>query len=442
MDTGPRADGGVDASGVDSDVPCDPQTYPTSCKGNDLISCSGGKVTVTDCAAMGAVCQYFPSIKSHGCGPAPGTCNNRYDCQSPPAPSKCLDAMTSEYYEPSCPSGTCVYTKTVKSCKNTDKPFCSSNGFTLHEPIEGSCSYGSCTGGTGSWTLMTCFGGCSNGACNPASGLTWTAVPFSPGSGATNPVTGIFARGPSDVLVSIWWFSLWHYNGSSWTKLQAGTYYGLWATGSHIFAAGDKGLFKHYDGSSWATLPSVTTETFAGTHGTSATSVWSVGSKGTIAYYNGTTAVLQQSGTTEDLTGVFAVAADNVYAVGENGVILNYNGSTWSAKPSGQTTDIYSVWAADAANVFVVGPGGILKGSGATWAVQSVPAPPVTFRDVWGSSKSDVFVVGDGGWIVHYDGSKWTAQDSKVDIKWSRVSGAGPNEVYVGGASETIRVGK
>jgi len=428
------------ADGLAADLvggPCDPMFFKSSCVGDRLLSCLANQIVLTDCTASGAICRFDAQLNDHGCFPA-SECTKSFDCTAPPALPVCIDPLTSKHYTPSCDAGECNYTLEVQSCISTNKPYC--QGYTLWAPSEGKCDKGWCIGG--GYSGETCFGGCSAGACLAASGLSWSKVPFTPGGGGFNPVTALYARGPSDLLLAVLGFSLWHYNGMSFTNLQTGSYYGIYATGAHIFAVGGGGLFQHYDGASWSTLPAVTTQPFAAVSGAGPTAVWAVGNKGAIARFDGSNLALQGSGTTLDLTGVYALSSTSAFAVGVGGTILYYDGTQWSPRASGTNKAFYDVWAANAANAFVVGPGGIFRSSGSSWLQQTIPAPAVTFRSVWGSSASDVFAVGDGGWIVHYDGSKWTAQDSKTATSLVRVSGVGPKEVYVGGVSQTLLVGK
>jgi len=359
-------------------------------------------------------------------------CTTLADCTDPPAPPVCVDTTTSKRYIPSCDAGTCHYTLATIACDALE-PYC--QDYTLWTPTAGTCQQGACTGSKSS---STCFGGCSAGACNTVTGLSWSKLPL----GASNAITAMHARGSKDLLLSVLLQSLWHCDGSSCTTLKSGNYYGVYATGAHLFVVGGGGLFQHHDGSTWSTLPKVTTVPLADVSGVSSTAVWAVGNQGAIIRYDGAQLALQGSGTSLDLTAVHALSSSSVYAVGIAGTILYYDGASWSPRPSGVKDAFLDVWAADAANVFVVGQGGIYRSSGASWVKQTVPAPSIIYRGVWGNSKSDVFAVGDDGWIVHFDGSSWSAQDSKTAVDLVRVHGAGPTEVYVGGKSGTLLVGQ
>ena len=61
-----------------------------------------------------------------------------------------------------------------------------------------------------------------------------------------------------------------------------------------------------------------------------------------------------------------------------------------------------------------------------------------TLRSIWGASASDVWAVGDVGTILHYDGTRWTAQVSGTTANLGRVWGVSPTEVYAAAAGNVI----
>ena len=105
-------------------------------------------------------------------------------------------------------------------------------------------------------------------------------------------------------------------------------------------------------------------------------------------------------GGSSELNGVWALAPDDVWAVGSAGLLLHWDGGSFTPYPS-----------------------------------------PVTgnYNAVWGSSSNSVWAVTQSGATVRYDGSSW----STVNTGWSMpagysITGTGPNDVYIGGASGSL----
>ena len=64
--------------------------------------------------------------------------------------------------------------------------------------------------------------------------------------------------------------------------------------------------------------------------------------------------------------------------------------------------------------------------TGGTTAIDSL-------GEVWGSSGSDVFAVGGGGFILHYNGTSWTAMDRITSNDLSGVWGSSGSDVFAVG---------
>jgi len=84
---------------------------------------------------------------------------------------------------------------------------------------------------------------------------------------------------------------IFHYDGSSWSKMSSGTEWNLWgvwaSSSSDVFVVGDGATILHYDGSSWSGMSSCTTQNVNGVWGSSSSDVFAVGDDGTILHYSG-----------------------------------------------------------------------------------------------------------------------------------------------------------
>jgi hypothetical protein len=168
----------------------------------------------------------------------------------------------------------------------------------------------------------------------------------------------------------------------------------------------------------------------------------------------------QDPGTEWDmLTGVTAVSSTNVWAVGEYvnlggngavvGLIEHYDGSNWSVNHT-STADLESVKATSASNIWAVGFDGagaaILHYNGTKWSRQQSPTEANGFLyGVVGSSASDAWAVGQlqvGGsktqmLIEHWNGTSWKVINlhnpgTVVNELWG-VSSTSPTNVWAVG---------
>ncbi len=118
---------------------------------------------------------------------------------------------------------------------------------------------------------------------------------------------------------------------------------------------------------------------------------------------------------------------------------VSRNGWTWTnAGP--QAADLYGAWGSAPNDVWFVGAAGVIL----HWDGSAFTAPDSKtgseLRGVWGSSKTDVWAVGKANWvptdatILHFDGSAWSVAQTIKDADLYAVSGTSPNDVWaVGG---------
>lgn len=140
-------------------------------------------------------------------------------------------------------------------------------------------------------------------------------------------------------------------------------------------------------------------------------------------------------------TTVYAAAGalrDSVpVRVGERGV------SQWrQVREAASTGESFrAVWGAGDRSVYAVGTGGaIAHYDGTRWtAMQS--RTDVTLNGVWGTSDLDVYAVGENaseGVILLFDGSTWSGAETEYAMSFPDVWGTGPNDGYASGAGGTV----
>jgi hypothetical protein len=97
-------------------------------------------------------------------------------------------------------------------------------------------------------------------------GSTWTDTPvpgFATAGGSVDNLASVWGSGPNDIYLAgsepQFQASAWHYDGTSWQKIMAGTtkaLHGVWgssSTGVHM--VGENRTMTYFDGSDWTKLP-------------------------------------------------------------------------------------------------------------------------------------------------------------------------------------------
>jgi hypothetical protein len=260
-------------------------------------------------------------------------------------------------------------------------------------------------------------------ACSSSPELSAPPAATPKAVGGSSKAIDVFAVGARGTIL--------HYDGTRWTQQLSGTgldLAGVWgASGSDVFAVGEHGIVLHYDGTRWSVQPTPDTSLLVGVWGSSGRDVFAVGYGKAILHFDGTAWTRQvRQDTTSYLTGVWGTSASDVFAVGD-GTILHYDGICWAVQKSAPWINLSSIWGASPTDVFAVGDS-ILHYDGMSWSPQ---AKAVAYAySVWGVSGNDVFSVGgdfegDYGTISHYDGSSWKAcSDCHFAPLWPALLGA------------------
>lgn len=162
----------------------------------------------------------------------------------------------------------------------------------------------------------------------------------------------------------------------------------------------------HYDGSSWTAVDAQTEGDLWWVWESSPTSVWIVGEGGRVLHGSaeGFTETVTNAAVT--LFGIWGSSDTDVWAVGgdinqghDSAVLFHYDGDVWSEVD-----------------------------------LPAAAAAKIAMYKLWGAASDDVWACGMGGVVIHYDGDAWTTVDSGTDRDLFTVSGTGPDDVYaVGG---------
>jgi hypothetical protein len=240
-------------------------------------------------------------------------------------------------------------------------------------------------------------------------GARWSYVDTSPGQ----VTSAIWGNGPSDV-----WIggagddpgsTLVHFDGTRWSSISPAfiNVQALWGSGpTDVWAGSAYGMVLHYDGQQWSVLPSAGTYPTASLWGSGPSDLWSAtGNAGVMTHYDGHTWSMVQIPDQILSQGISGTAADDVWVIGaqSGSEILHFSGSIWAKLWGSSTTD---------------------------------PRGPL---GIFARARNDAWAVGSAGFVLHWDGSTWSAADAKVghDLYgvWSDPSGA---HVWVSGEGGAI----
>ncbi len=127
----------------------------------------------------------------------------------------------------------------------------------------------------------------------------------------------------------------------------------------------------------------------------------------------------------------------------DDSTVFHWDGSAWatlSLPPNdgwrGIAGDTDGIWLVAAGGSVVRGVDGGLEGW-QSMGTEAVLASPVALNAVWAAGPTDVWIVGDAGTILHWDGTRFTREDSNVTASLSAVWGAA-GVVWVAGSEATL----
>ncbi|WP_428262798.1 hypothetical protein [Haliangium sp.] len=245
--------------------------------------------------------------------------------------------------------------------------------------------------------------------------------------------TGLVAVGEDDTgdVIEILRYNdgTWVQDGSFDTSIE-GTLFDVWGSGpSDVFAVGDGGKVLYYNGSAWSRLNAGAVTTLRDVWGNDDRSdVFAVGDERTVVRYDRD----ELSWSIEELPAevpaevtfeaVWGGGPVDVYVVGSGGTILHLTAAGWRreglALPGLSEIRLLDVWGTGDGPVFAVGEDGTVlqdpAGDG-SWAFVPVGVQE-DLRAIWGTSREQVMAVGDNGTVLLHDGRSWMSMESATDL--------------------------
>jgi hypothetical protein len=296
----------------------------------------------------------------------------------------------------------------------------------------------------------------------------WSADVLPDGVGVLNAVWGasaddVWAVGDGAVIV--------HFDGKVWSRdktvpadvAKLGLpLKGVWVSNTdakHAWAVGGAGLVLHYDGAQWMTSD-VADPVFCfngtqcqgsleGVWGANADQVFAVGvgfdlASGVISRYDSNAKVWQHwhRSDSQKLLAITGSSADNLLAVGLTG--WHGDGTNWAPVVLPTGAILSSVTTFDKNHGWATSPSGkIYRWDGAAWTV-GADYPRHPLYGVFATSLTDVWAVGSAGaampaFILHGDGTAWSAEDAPVGSGELRSVFAIENTVFAVGDHTILR---
>ncbi len=174
-----------------------------------------------------------------------------------------------------------------------------------------------------------------------------------------------------------------------------------WAVGLGSVGA----LIEHYDGNSWTAMNAGTSNVLNAVWGSSADDVWAVGASGTILHYQQSTGwTLAMSPTTSNLNAIDGSSATVTFAVGDQtrGPTVLTLQTTWQVDTAPLVpSDALAVWVPTANQAFLAGDAGLIMQGPTPWMELTNPAAG-PLRAIKGTDATNVWAAGERGLILHY----------------------------------------
>ncbi|HSO37825.1 MAG TPA: hypothetical protein VLT33_35100 [Labilithrix sp.] len=221
----------------------------------------------------------------------------------------------------------------------------------------------------------------------------------------------------------------------------------MWGTSaSDLWVAGDNCALSHSSGGTWTALPTGgKCGELSGVWGSSATDVYAVGSSGTLVHWTNAGAPVVDklpAAAGAALRAIWGTSASDIWVVGDGA--FRYTNGAWStiAMPGG-VPSLYDVWGTSANDVWAIGFGvpasfATFHWNGASWTQLNVPAGIGALRSIHGTATNDVWVVGDRGYAAHWDGTKWSVEDTGTTQDLLRVRALSKGSVRAFGKGGAI----
>lgn len=133
---------------------------------------------------------------------------------------------------------------------------------------------------------------------------------------------------------------------------------GIWgATSDDVWAVADYGGgFWHWNGSSWSKVePKSGGDRPKSVWGFGANDVWAVGSQDTLQHWDGTAWTQQAIDPEADLNAIWGTSRSDLWAVGDQGQVWRFDGQTWTQRSSEPSVFFTGIRGSGPSSVWAVG---------------------------------------------------------------------------------------
>ncbi len=261
-------------------------------------------------------------------------------------------------------------------------------------------------------------------------GLTWQAL----GTLDTVAVVTITGTSASDLWITKFDASLWHWDGASWTQpplvgkfssVAALAPDAVWVAGATTtFSAG---LIEYWNGQVWTTTstPNITYSTIVaeGPH-----DLWACIGGGGLAHFDGTSWVADMFTIDgEPPVGLAMFGTGEVVAVSDHGPVYRFTGQEYAeftGSPGGSNS---AIWSSTGEDIFLANGTVIYRFDGLGFVSTFTPGDLI--EQLWGRSATDVWAVSQAH-LYHYNGT-WTTVTTGVAGTYSHIWDAAANDAWL-----------
>jgi hypothetical protein len=201
---------------------------------------------------------------------------------------------------------------------------------------------------------------------------------------------GVWGSGPNDVWATSAWSTVAHFDGARWKymywdgqQMKEGLgffenypngvpIHDVWGRGPNdVWFVGASGFILHWNGATWTQMQAPAPHWLLSIHGSGPNDVWAVGHGGTIFHYDGTQWTNHTLNMAHYLNAVWAVSPSEAWAVGSSGLVLRWNGASWTTVPVPTDATLNDIHGTGPNDLWVVGSGGtLLHWNGTAWTLE------------------------------------------------------------------------
>jgi hypothetical protein len=200
-------------------------------------------------------------------------------------------------------------------------------------------------------------------------GSSWTETTLG------NILYGIWGASATNVFAVGVGNYIYHYDGTGWTTMTTPvdngySYEKIWgSSGTDVFAVGfyyptasdESYAILHYDGSTWSLMQAGSGGRLMNVWGSSASDVFAVGYPG-ILHYNGSTWSVMKSYASMGayVYSIWGSSSSDVFAGRIDGHVMHYNGTNWTDLEADNINALWNIWGLSGINVYATGNSGTI----------------------------------------------------------------------------------